>query len=129
MVLGLYRAVLVGNWWYWVIKGQCWAVVGFILESCIVVKFVVFCCEIFSFSVGRFVDFSLYLFGTVLLLVDLCSMPFVCCAFGNVYFFSLSFNPICTFNMHILPLFPTNKHSDNQSTFAPYHCFASNQNL
>ena len=70
-------------------------VLGFILESLIVVRFVVFCCEICSFSVGRFVLFTLHLFGTVLLLVDLCSMPFVCCAFGN--FFSLSFNPICTF--------------------------------
>ena len=54
MVLGQYMAVLVGTWWYWVIKGQYWAVLGFILESLIVGRFVVF--------VGRFV---------VLLLVDL----------------------------------------------------------
>ena len=46
-------------------------VLGFILESLIVVRFVVFCCEICSFSVGRFVLFTLHLFGTVLLLVDL----------------------------------------------------------
>ena len=33
VVLGQYRAVLVGTWYYWVIKGQCWVVLGFILES------------------------------------------------------------------------------------------------
>ena len=71
MVLGQYRTVLVGTWWYWVIKGQCWAALGFILESLIIVRFVVFCCEICSFSVGRIVLFTLHLFGTVLLLVDL----------------------------------------------------------
>ena len=31
-----YGAVLGGTWWYWVIKGQYWAVLGFILESLIV---------------------------------------------------------------------------------------------
>ena len=62
VVLGQYRAVIVGTWWYWVIKGQYWVVKGFILESLIVVRFVVFCWEICSFIVGRFV---------VLLLVDL----------------------------------------------------------
>ena len=54
MVLGQYRAVMVGTWWYWVIKGHYWAVLGFTFESLIVGRFVVF--------VGRFV---------VLLLVDL----------------------------------------------------------
>ena len=57
-------AVLVGTWWYCVIKGQYWAVLGFILESLIVGRFVVFRWEICSFSfilvwdsfvVGRFV--------------------------------------------------------------------------
>ena len=38
MVLGQYMAVLVGTWWYWVIKGQYWAVLGFILDSLIVVR-------------------------------------------------------------------------------------------
>ena len=64
-------AVLVGTWWYWVIKGQYWAVLGFILESLIVGRFVVFRWEICSFIVGRFVVFPLYKSGTVLLLEDL----------------------------------------------------------
>ena len=62
MVLGQYRAVMAGTWWYWVIKGQYWTVLGFILESLIVGRFAVFRWEICSFIVGRFV---------VLLLVDL----------------------------------------------------------
>ena len=45
-------------------------VLGFILESLIVVRFVVFCCEICSFSVGRFVIFFVGRF-VVFLLVDL----------------------------------------------------------
>ena len=48
-------AVLVGTWWYWVIKGQYWAVLGFILESLIVVRFVDFCWN--SSIVVRFVVF------------------------------------------------------------------------
>ena len=28
MVLGQYRAVLVGTWWYWVSIGHCWLVLG-----------------------------------------------------------------------------------------------------
>ena len=52
MVLGQYMAVLVGTGWYWVIKGQYWAVLGFILESLIVGRFVVFRREIFSFLLG-----------------------------------------------------------------------------
>ena len=60
VVLGQYMAVLVGTWWYWVIKGQYWAVLGFILESLIVLRFAVFCWEICSFNVGRFVVFPLY---------------------------------------------------------------------
>ena len=61
MVLGQYRAVIVGTWWYWVIKGQYWTVLGFILESLIVGRFVVFrwgICRLlvdFNFIVGRFV--------------------------------------------------------------------------
>ena len=63
--------MLVGTWWCWVIIGQYWAVLGFILESLIVGRFVVFRWEICSFIVGRFVVFPLYLFGTVILLEDL----------------------------------------------------------
>ena len=28
MVLGQYRAVLVGTWWYWVSRGRYWSVLG-----------------------------------------------------------------------------------------------------
>ena len=60
VALGQYRAVMVGTWWYWVIEGQYWAVLGFILESLIVGRFVVFCWEICRFIVGTFVVFPLY---------------------------------------------------------------------
>ena len=46
-------------------------VLGFILESLIVVRFVVFCYEICSFSVGRFVVFFFVGRFVVFLLVDL----------------------------------------------------------
>ena len=60
MILNQYRAVLVNTWLYWVSRGRCWlvlggtgslhrAVLGFILESLIVGRFVDFCWEICSF--------------------------------------------------------------------------------
>ena len=46
LVPGQYSAVMVGTWWYWVIKEQYRAVQGVFLESVIVVRFVVICWEI-----------------------------------------------------------------------------------
>ena len=45
VVLGQWEAAMVGTWWYWVIKGQYWAVLSFILENC---------CKICSFLLGDF---------------------------------------------------------------------------
>ena len=136
VVEGPHRAVLVHTWWYWVIIGQYWAVLGFILESLIVGRFVVFRWEICSFIVGRFVVFPLYQFGTVILLEDL--QFFVgtvyCCKICSyllgdlklICFFSTSpiieklHRPTTALHFRNLPptVLPPNKHTSLFRTFS-----------